>query len=540
MRGKLDRARDEVEAGGLERAHDLYLEVLRAEPGNRDALLECAALLRRLGRAVEAGELLEQGIGVQPGDATLYATLGEIMAGLGRLNGAIAACREAIKIDPGHVPALLNLAIALHGSSAAEEASERIDEAIALYRRVAELDPGNRSALANLGIACHAGERYEDAADACAEALDLYPGDLSLQNTLGSALLNLARIDEATTVYEAAVADHPASGELHFNLATAYYRQRRFLEAISAFERSAELVPGDVGVHLELGKICNSIGRYEQAAEAFRRAVNLDPASAPAHRGLGLALVGLERVDEARAAYMRALEIEPGNVATEFALKTLSGEKIAAAPEAYVVETFDRMADSFDEELLDYLEYKTPQLLRRAVGGIVSGEAADWTILDLGCGTGLCGPLFRDLAAHLTGTDLSPAMIDKARQRGGYDVLRVEPLEKTLGEASAEIDLVIAADVFVYIGDLDGVFAACARALREGGYFAFSTEHAEDGDYGLNKAMRFVHSRAYVEQLAHGNGFEIRLAETAVIRKELDEPVTGGIYLLRRSAAAAS
>ena len=537
MREKLNRARDEAEAGRLEMAHDLYLEVLRAEPGNRDALLECAAVLRRLGRAVEAGELLEQGIAVQPGDATLYATLGEIMAGLDRLNGAIAACREAIGIDPGHVPALLNLAIALHGSSAAEEAPERIDEAIALYRRVAELDPGNRSALANLGIACHARERYEEAADACAGALDLYPGDESLQNTLGSALLNLARVDEAVAVYEAAVADHPASGELHFNLATAYYRKRRFLKAIAAFERSAELVPGDIGVHIELGNICNSVGRYDQAARAYREAIDLDPTSAPAHRGLGLALRSLERVDEARDAYMRALEIEPGNVSTEFALKTLSGEAIAAAPEAYVVETFDRMADSFDEELLDYLEYKTPRLLRQAVGGILSREAPGWTILDVGCGTGLCGPLFRDLASHLTGTDLSPGMIDKARQRGGYDVLRVEPLEQTLSEATGEFDLVIAADVFVYIGDLDAVFAACARALKRGGYFAFSTEHAEDGDYGLNKAMRFVHSRAYLEQLAPRHGFEITLADKAVIRKEVNEPVTGGIYLLKQGAS---
>ena len=44
--------------------------------------------------------------------------------------------------------------------------------------------------------------------------------------------------------------------------------------------------------------------------------------------------------------------------------------------------------------------------------------------MDAGCGTGLCGPMFRNISSYLAGIDLSQRMIDRARAREVYDSLQ--------------------------------------------------------------------------------------------------------------------
>jgi predicted TPR repeat methyltransferase len=114
----------------------------------------------------------------------------------------------------------------------------------------------------------------------------------------------------------------------------------------------------------------------------------------------------------------------------------------------------------------------------------------------------------------------------------------VELLEMTRGETAASYDVIIAADVFAYLGKLDGIVGEAKRLLRNGGLFAFSIEaidgSAENqahpaaiGDYRLSPSGRYVHSRAYLESLAAAQGFEIRRMQSAPIRREKDMPVQG-------------
>src|SRR5205823_1798095 len=118
-------------------------------------------------------------------------------------------------------------------------------------------------------------------------------------------------------------------------------------------------------------------------------------------------------------------------------------------PPSTMVALFDGYAEKFDEHLTGQLRYRCPELLHEAVARLNPG--AGLNVLDLGCGTGLCGPLFRPLAATLTGVDLSPGMIDKARRRGVYDRLDLEDLVTALRRAPGAVDLLLAADVLVYV-----------------------------------------------------------------------------------------
>ena len=160
-------------------------------------------------------------------------------------------------------------------------------------------------------------------------------------------------------------------------------------------------------------------------------------------------------------------------------------------------------------------------------------------VLDLGCGTGLCGPLLRPMARTLTGVDLSPAMIDKAREHGVYDRLEVGDLVETLRRFPRGYDLLVAADVFVYLGDLAPAFEAAAASLRPDGLLVFTVEAATEGDrYQLQHASRrYAHSEAYLRRLAGMYGFEERSLTSIEARADAGRPVKGYMVVLRAGNA---
>ncbi len=128
------------------------------------------------------------------------------------------------------------------------------------------------------------------------------------------------------------------------------------------------------------------------------------------------------------------------------------------APAAFVTAVFDNAAEQFDRHLHDSLEYRGPELLLDAVSRLAGGPLQNLHILDLGCGTGLAGELFRPLARRLDGVDLSSKMLEQATAKRLYDRLAVGDVVEFLAGGENQYDLIIAADVFVYLGDLAARF----------------------------------------------------------------------------------
>ena len=139
----------------------------------------------------------------------------------------------------------------------------------------------------------------------------------------------------------------------------------------------------------------------------------------------------------------------------------------------------------------------------------------------------------RPIARRLTGVDLSANMLAQARERDVYSDLECIELTDYLARCDAEFDLVIAADVFIYLGDLAPVFAGVRRALRAGGRFAFSVEAGDPQEWELAATRRYRHSRPYLERLAAEHGFDVEAMETGVLRREAGNPVDGHLALLR-------
>src|SRR5438874_3198305 len=161
-------------------------------------------------------------------------------------------------------------------------------------------------------------------------------------------------------------------------------------------------------------------------------------------------------------------------------------------------------------------------------------SAASLDILDLGCGTGKCGvALAAARKRHLVGIDLSEKMLEQARAREVYDQLHLAEIHQWLRTSlAAQFDLVIAADVLIYIGAITELFHEVERVLRPGGWFAFSTEECEDEEFQLLPTGRYAQSQDYVRRSA--DAFSLVAAESTTVRIESGTPIAGRLYLLRR------
>jgi predicted TPR repeat methyltransferase len=287
-------------------------------------------------------------------------------------------------------------------------------------------------------------------------------------------------------------------------------------------------------------------GDHEAARDLFAQTLDLAPNWAPAWFALAQALENLGRLDEAVKAFSRTQELAPedpfgaGLCLARLGIQNLGAQNLGAklmssAPQAYVRTLFDQYAATFDSHLVEKLAYRGPQLLRATIERGAPGQIFQ-RVLDLGCGAGLFAAHFRDLGEAFVGVDLSPAMIAQARAKNIYKSLVVADLVDFLrNEVEASADLAVAADVFVYIGDLAPVFAGVFQALKPGGFFAFSVQkQVEEEGWRVGQDLRYAHGRAYLVACAAAAGFAVREIAEVSTRKDRGQDVPGAVVLLER------
>jgi len=224
-------------------------------------------------------------------------------------------------------------------------------------------------------------------------------------------------------------------------------------------------------------------GDFEAAADLLEQAIERAKDWPAAWHALAKAREAQGQSDAAIAAYRRAVALDQEDeLGASLDLARLGATlPPAAAPERYVARLFDQYARRFETHLTGELDYRAPALLVEAVARCAFKKFAH--VVDLGCGTGLCGAAFRASAGILTGVDLSPEMIVEARAKTIYDALNTDNLIAFLEAVEpASIDLLLAADVFVYVGNLAPVFRLAHRALRDGGLFAFTLQKARESE----------------------------------------------------------
>jgi predicted TPR repeat methyltransferase len=307
-------------------------------------------------------------------------------------------------------------------------------------------------------------------------------------------------------------------------------------ESLAPMQKAVVLSPKDHEAFNNLGVTLKDLGRVDNAIGCYKQALALKPDYADALGNLGAALRDQGKLPEALASYRKKLQLTPDDQETAHHVAALSGTQTQRAPEQYVVDVFNNYAETFDEHLQATLHYHVPGELTELLTRHSPPPQDKWRVLDLGCGTGLVGQAIAPFARQLVGVDLAPRMLEKAAAKGIYERLACSDLVTMMqGEAAGSFDVVVAADVFIYVGALDDVMREAKRLLAPKGLVAFSVESTDAGtapdSYQLRTSGRYGHAPGYLDQLAARNGFSVIGRAPVRIRAEAGSDVMGELFI---------
>ena len=382
------------------------------------------------------------------------------------------------------------------------------------------------------GNAAFEAGRFDEAEAEFLASLQALPGRPSTLVNLAATRLRLGRPADALAPLETALAELD-----------------RHAEAVEAFDHALAAGTVNAAVHYRRGLALAALERQTEAAQAWEQALGCDDQFLPAWVDLGSLLRDLGQRERALQCLERALALGADDPMLRFQVAALRQAQQApeAPPREYVQRLFDGYAEGFDAHLVGTLGYRTPQLL--AEGLATTGVAHFATALDLGCGTGLLAAPLQGWVDRLDGMDLSAAMLEKARTLGRYDRLEQGDIAEHLARTDRRYALVLAADVFVYLGALEPVFEGVMRVLEPGGVFAFSVE-AADGEghtpadaapgpgYVLRSTLRYAHTERYLRTLAQAHGLQVCATRRHALRQDHGATIVGLCAWMRRTQPA--
>jgi predicted TPR repeat methyltransferase len=409
-------------------------------------------------------------------------------------------------------------------------------------------------------------------AEACFRAAaQVRPDAIEAMRGLGNALVTQKRFEEAEAVWRRAVELDEQHADNHQMLGLVCLRRRKIADAKNSLMRALSLNPRLGEAAFNLGRIAHVSGNSARAADYFAQAVDVKPSHIMAHAALVQTLTELSRIDEAVAAGTTALRIlearsdiqpaaynvvrhhlalayrrrsdmsamavcyraivaaDPTDAAAQHLLAAAEGVTTQEHATGFAKTFFDNLAADFDTHLTERLQYRAPALIAEGLRGLRPNVSGFDAVLDVGCGTGLMGVALRAEFAlqRLVGIDLSEKMLLEAQKRGLYHELVAGDAVTVMGVRSDMFDLIVAADVMIYVGDLMPVFTEVARLLKPGGMFAFTTEISAEAEVELSANGHYHHHPRAVDSMMAAAGFTLLQATEAPLRKEANVDVMG-------------
>ncbi len=412
-----------------------------------------------------------------------------------------------------------------------------LDEAEAVYDAVLQRQPERADVLNFMGILKHQRGDLSAAAALMRRVVELKPDADGVWNNLGNVLLGRNEVDAAGAAFKRSLELVP-SPAAWANVARVFRRNLDYERSEQACLEALALAPDHGAATHNLALACILQGRIEEGVATALRAMQL-LAPREQRRQLYTQLLLVSGEQAQAAVILRAwLAQEPDNPYVQHHLAACTGEGAPErASDAYVEKVFDSFAPAFDAKLA-HLNYRAPQIVADAVAAALPPPASQFDVVDIGCGTGLCGPLLKPWARRLVGCDLSGGMLERAGQRGAYDELHKAELTAFLRGRPSAHDLIVSADTLIYFGELREVAASARGALRVGGTLVFTLEALaadETGPYKLRDSGRYAHDGRYASAVFEAAGLRVDPPVEAVLREENEAPVRGWLVVARRA-----
>ena len=273
----------------------------RAAPPASEEILAAEALLAE-GRPREAEQQLEAIVRATPTDLRAHLDLGLSREMQDDLEGAEAAYRAGLAVDPEFSEILNNLGALLRDT-------DRVADAITMLREAVRVRPAFASAQLNLGLALEDSGDDEGAEQAYRAVIRLSPREPTSRTSLGLLLLRTSRRDQALIELRRAAplaegrADLAAIGGGLRRAGDPAMAMRVLAQAIEAEEE-----PAPPGLRAEHALAEFATGQRPQAEAHLRELASSYP---PAHYLLGNVLAAREAWAEAAREYEAYLRSEP-------------------------------------------------------------------------------------------------------------------------------------------------------------------------------------------------------------------------------------
>jgi len=370
-------------------------------------------------------------------------------------------------------------------------------------------------------------------------ALNNFKKAIQLSPNFVEAYVNIANIykdskhqKESLVYYDSALRIKPDFDIALLNKGNLLLDMGKYHEAADNYNKAIAINPKLVEAYNNLGSLFESLKKPEKAIENYNKAIALKPEFIPAYRNLSKIYITLEKNNEAISILETLLTLIPKDPLASHTLSSLKGEMESSYNKEYAKILFNSRANIFEEILVNQLQYDGPNHLLNLLKELNINLKFNRTI-DLGCGTGLSGLAFKDYSKYILGVDLSENMIELSKQKEIYDDLIIGEINDIVIQQQESFDLVISADVFTYLGDLNNLFSNIRKICKKDSLFIFSTELNSSKGFKLNKTGRYSHSNNYIKEILKNNSFDLLKFKKENLRKEKEEWLKGGFYITK-------
>ncbi|MBR2299724.1 MAG: tetratricopeptide repeat protein [Alphaproteobacteria bacterium] len=476
-------------------ALDIYLSLAKKYPKTEKYSIFCGNCYDALGQTEEAIRYYKKASKINPVSTTSLLALANLYYNNEDYKAACKFSNMILQKSKNNVSALLILGNVAY-------CQKQFDKAFALYEKVYHLDGSSYIALINMANTCYDLGKYVKAVDFASQAIRLYSSSVDAYIILGNSYTELGKLEKAEASLLKALSFRADNPWIYNALSRVYQKMEDYKSALS-FAWKSVLFGGNVqdDQHINFGYLlyeCAEDGKEELAKHYARKW---------------------------QEAFLdnKVVEFMAGAV--------LEDKKIKKADPHYIEKIFDIFAIDF-ENTLKGLDYMAPEYVAESVKKNFKKDFWKKTnYLDLGCGTGMCAQKVKKYIgwSTITGIDLSQKMLDQAAQKGIYKRLEQVEIVGFLERDMQEYQLITAADVLTYFGDLRSVFEGVASRLELGGLFVFSISENlfTTDDFLLMPSGRFVHNMDYVMTLLKKCGYAKLSQERKALRNEGDKVVWG-------------
>ncbi len=531
-----NKARQLQYEGQLPQAISLYEQIINDKPDHYQALSYAGLAYAQSGDMNQAIVYMQKALHHNPTDPSLYNNLANAYRNIGEYEKAVVHYQKAIQLDSGYAQAHNNLAAVYALQNQYNKALKHYKQAVhaqpdfaaahfnlgllllkhneftaakTQFKNVLALNPAHSEALFLTAVLCLENNQLKEAKDAFQKVLEQNPEQLEAMTNLGVIALKEEKSQQAIDYFSSVLAINNEHIDARNNLASTFMHHDRFENALMHYDVLLQKEPDNVEYHYNSGVAQMALGHLNEAIGHFEHILRLNETHFPALNNLAAIYIRLNDKPKARDMLEKAVAANPEDSASRHMLRALTGRETTNtiySPE-YACNLFDNYAVYYDQHMQGQLNYSVPQHIAKLLHQLQLNALNH--CLDLGCGTGLSGIVMRESCQTLTGVDISKKMLAQANEKQIYDQLIEAELIQYLQQNDTRYELIVAADVLPYLGELETLFRVLTPRLTSQGLFVFTAEISIEKPWQLQETARYSHQPEYIQSLCNQFGFTI-------------------------------